>query len=284
MYMKKIFIIILHYGDNNLTISCIESIFKYEKSFYKVIVVDNGGKEVFNYKNNKVEIVRNKINKGYAAGMNTGIKYAFSHSAAYVMLLNNDTIFTEEIIKKLLHVRNNDIGIIGPAIQFIKENSTIYDLGGKVNKITGKTSHFEVKDKSVSALLNAEYISGCCMLIKAEVFEKIGFFDEQFFLYYEDVDFCLRAAKVGLKTVVVPTAFIFHELSSSVGKNSGFAIFHQTKSALLFGKKYLGIKIFFNIVFVSFQSIKFLLKNSHTGRYAILALVPVLKTSIIKKL
>jgi len=153
-------------------------------------------------------------------------------------------------------------------IKFNRNEKTVYDLGGKVNMVFGKTSHREVQAASILRLLRfarndvyqVDYVSGCCMMIKREVFERIGFFDEEFFLYYEDVDFCLRAKKAGFKTFVLPSASVVHKLSVSVGKGSKSAMQNQIKSALIFGKKHIKHR-FLNKLFITYQVLIFIIKN-----------------------
>jgi len=122
--------------------------------------------------------------------------------------------------------------------------------------------------------LEAEYVSGCAMLIKTRVLKKVGLFDDQFFLYYEDVDFCLRANKKGFEIWVNPQASISHALSKSAGKGSKVSIYNQTKSALIFGEKYFNspFKRVFNSSFILFQSILFTVKAPRNGIWAFKAI------------
>src|SRR3989344_4898538 len=259
--MKRIFIVVLHYGDSNLTLNCIKSILR----------------------NKKLKIINNKENLGYAGGMNIGIRYALSKGADYVLLLNNDVFFEKEIISNLVNFfeKNKNAGIVAPAIKFIKKKKKKKNFGGKDNKIFGRTSHNEAENINEKNIKLTDYVSGCCMLIKKEVFQKIGLFDEKFFLYYEDVDFCLRAKKAGFKTFVLPSVSIYHKLSESVGKNSSTAVYNQTKSALIFAKKNSGLKRFLNLGFILFQSFLFLLKNPKSGIHSFRALFNFYKNNFL---
>lgn len=266
------FIVVLHFGDQQLTEDCINSILKCEKEYEEIIIVDNDKDsrfEIDNSKlnNKKIKIIINEKNLGYAGGMNMGIKYALSKEATYILLINNDTIFENSIVTQLLNVleKEKKTGIVAPVIKFIKNKKTIYDLGGKVNMVFGRTKHYEVEMIKNMDPHIVNYASGCCLMIKREVFEKIGLLDNDFFLYYEDVDFCLRAKKAGFSTYVLPQLSILHKLSSSVGKNSSFAIYHQTKSSLLFGRKHLKKFSIFNYIFIIFQSFIFFIKNPTNG-------------------
>lgn len=267
----RLFIIILHFGDNRVTTKCVSSLINYEGNYEEIVIVDNDedlGFKIYDsrFKNQIVKIIKNKKNLGYAGGMNVGIRYALSKKATHILLLNNDTVIEKEFLIPLLKFleKEKQVGIVAPAIKFQRNKKTIYDLGGKVNLVFGKTSHCEVgKITSYSPQL-VDYVSGCCMLIKREVLEKIGLFDERFFLYYEDVNFCLRAKEVGFTTYILPSVSIFHNLSKTVGKNSSLAIYYQTKSALIFGEKRIKNKPL-NRLFIFFQSLILIFKNPSTG-------------------
>lgn len=268
----KIFIIILHFGDPKVTSDCIKSIISNRLSFEKIIVVDNGGNFEPSFENN-LKVFKNRKNLGFAAGVNIGIKYALLKKADYILLLNNDTIVEEDFLSKLIAKSlKENIGILAPAIKFHKSGKVVYDLGGKLNVLFGRTTHNEVDKLDGNKLQVVDYVSGCCMLIKRQVLEKVGFFDERFFLYYEDVDFCLRAKKAGFKTYVLPSVSVYHKLSKSVGGVSNIAVYNQTKSALLFGKKYFGSFRLPNLLFIFSQSIYIFLKNPKVGKAAFLAI------------
>lgn len=274
----KTFIIVLHFGDPKVTEDCLESILKHEKKFEEIIIVDNDTNLRFKIYDlrfkNKIKIIRNEKNLGYAEGMNVGIKYALAKGATHILLLNNDTIFEKPVLSSLVKFLMNqkDAGIVGPAIKFDKNGKIVFDLGGKVNMWLGKTKHTEFSSKDFKKVspcfarrdLKTDYVSGCCLFIKKEVLEKIGLFDNDYFLYYEDVDFCLRAKKAGFNTYCLPSVYIVHSLSKAVGKDSSKAIYNQIKSALIFGRKHIKNKIF-NKIFVFTQSTYLFLKNPING-------------------
>lgn len=87
-----------------------------------------------------------------------------------------------------------------------------YDHGGKINWLLGRTTHLECSNVQMFECSKIDYVSGCAMFIKTEVFKKIGLFNEKYFLYFEDVDFCLRARKAGFNLAVEPKSLVFHRL------------------------------------------------------------------------
>lgn len=273
----KVFIIILHFGDPEVTIACLKSIFKRKISFTELVVIDNNQNldpaTPKSFKS-KIKVIENKKNLGFSGGVNVGIRYALEKGADYVLLLNNDTIVKQNFLKNLIEFSEKfeNAGIVGPAIKFKRDNRIVYDVGGRINRFFGRTTHKEVSKIGDKNPKVTDYISGCCMLVKKDVFERSGLFDERFFLYYEDVDFCLRARGKGFVTYVLPKVYIEHELSISVGKVSSLAIYHQTKSALLFGKKYFKKPLALNRIFIIAQSFYIFIKNPRLGMSAVLAL------------
>jgi len=174
----------------------------------------------------------NQKNLGFAGGVNVGIRKALKDGAEAVLLLNQDTVVEKDFLSPLLE---NPADIVGPVIKFRRGSKWIYDLGGRVDWWLGRNKHYEIQNSKFkiqnkfkiparpaggqnSKIKNIDYISGCAMLIRRRVFEKIGLFDERYFLYFEDADFCLRAKKAGFKIAVEPKSVIIHRLKEGKKK------------------------------------------------------------------
>lgn len=205
--MAKLFVVIVTFNSAGYILKCLESL-KRAGAHANIVIVDNasidggttGIKSITG--TTSIKIIRNKENLGFAGGSNIGIRYALKEGATHVLLLNPDTVVRKNLIKPLFE---NGADIVGPVIKFKRKGEWTYDLGGVVNFFIGRTSHNEVSSPT--------YISGACMLVKKAVFKKIGLFDERFFLYFEDVDFCLRAKKAGFSVCVEPRSQVVHKLS-----------------------------------------------------------------------
>jgi len=111
----------------------------------------------------------------------------------------------------------NPADIVGPVIKFRRQERWIYDFGGKINWWLGRNKHIENYELRITNY-ELDYVSGCAMLVWRRVFEKIGLFDERYFLYFEDADFCLRAKKAGFKIAVEPKSTIIHHLKEGKKK------------------------------------------------------------------
>ena len=160
------------------------------------------------------------------------------------MLLNPDTIVSRNFLKPLISLAESDkqIGVTAPLLKEKAGDEVIYALGAKFNPILGRTKHIHIK-KPPLCVLQQELVSGCAMLVKKEVFKKIGLFDERFFLYFEDSDFCLRSRKAGFKIFVEAKSVVFHKISQSF-KGFGFKkIKYNLTSNFLFIKKH--VKFYF---------------------------------------
>lgn len=271
----NIFVVILHFGSITVTKNCIESLKKNDTFPKTIVVVNNTPDAIAEILSKNVLVINNKKNLGFAKGVNKGIAYALKHKATHVLLLNNDTLIAKPIMKSLITSLDSVNGIAGPSIRFIKNKKIVFDIGGKINTIFFRTSHKEVEKITNRLIREVAYVSGCCMMIKKEVFKKIGLFDESFFLYYEDADFCLRAKKAGFTTVLVPSVIIDHTLSASKGKVSSFTIYYLLKSGVSFGKKYAKtpVQIFANRLFLLFQALLFIKANPKASVSVIRALL-----------
>lgn len=275
----KISVVIIHFGELLITQKCIASLLEFEKNIYQIIVVNNASTSIsikdFNEKRNIIVLNRRK-NVGFAKGVNIGIQYSLKYNAEGILLLNNDTIIHKPFLGPLIEALELEkIGIVSPVIKFEKKHKILFDLGGYYNTLFGRTHHNEQTRIPKEKYLFPDYVSGCCMLIRSDVFRQIGFFDEQFFLYYEDVDFCIRAREGGYKIAIVTQSLIYHLLSKSVGKLSYTSTYYQIRSAIFFGNKYFSSfpKNIANKLFIILQTFLFIKASPQGGLGGIKALV-----------
>lgn len=226
-----VYIILVNYNGFNDTIECVSSINKINYDNYKIIIVDNNSTDEskkillnkFDNCSNIIMIFQDN-NIGFAGGNNIGINFALKNHADYVLLLNNDTIVTENFLTHMVTVaeKNQEIGCIGGKIYYydsMKGQKIIWYAGGKINKFTGKTKHIgvdKIDNGTYSSVIETDYITGCLMLIKSEVIRSVGLMNEEYFLYYEETDWCARMKKKGYKLLVDQNAIIYHKVSRSM--------------------------------------------------------------------
>jgi GT2 family glycosyltransferase len=167
------------------------------------------------------EFVRNPVNGGWAGGNNTGIRYALSRGASRVVLLNNDTVVAQDFIARLEAAAeaHPDHGILGPVIRFLDPPHEVMTDGVVFNRPAAegffKRKPVQLMDAPVPPITEVDIVNGCCMLIRSEVFARIGVIDERFFLIHEESDFCLRARRAGFRLGVLGEALVWHKGSSA---------------------------------------------------------------------
>lgn len=246
MSQKNVHIIVLNWNGKDDTIECVKSLQKINYDNYKIIVVDNGSEDdsVSEIKKlfPEVKIIENKKNLGFAGGNNIGIKYAVENKADYVLLINNDTIVDKDFLIELIQAGETDkkIGAVGSKIYFHSEPNRIWFAGGKINWLKNKGTHIgldEIDNNQDDKISETDYLTGCCLLIKREVVEKIGGLAEDYFLYYEDTDFSLRVKNAGYKIVYAPASKIYHKISRSIKPGSSNYIYYHVRNGLVMAKR-----------------------------------------------
>lgn len=235
-------IIILQYNNSQDTIECLDFVKELDYPDFSVIVVDNASDQSHQdttrsfLKNQINSAVRyyflvNRDNLGYAGGNNKGIEFALAKSADYILILNPDVRVEKDLLTKLVAKADSSakIGIVGPAID--EGEKIIY--GGEIKWLKPELRHSE---RMPSA--NNFFISGAAMLIKREVVGKAGMFDEKYFLYFEDVDYCLKVRRAGYSLAVVDDAIVHHRVSAITGKLGPAALlYYHFRNAHLFNLK-----------------------------------------------
>lgn len=274
--MKKVFVVVLHYKGKEFTRQCLLSLNKAKTdSFsFQTIVVDNGFLESIDDLKKEFSdkiFISNKENLGFAEGNNVGIRYALKHGADYVMLLNNDTLVDSQMIVQLIKVGESDkkIGVLGPKIYFApgyefhkerykpdEQGKVLWYAGGIIDWDNILASHRgvdEVDKGQYDKQIETDFVSGCAMLVKKEVLEKIGLLDKRYFLYLEDNDFCQRAKRAGFKVIYSPKACLWHLNAGSSEVGGPLHDYYLARNRMLFGFRYAPLKTKFALTRESFR-------------------------------
>ena len=206
---------------------------------------------------NKIILIKNEMNYGFAEGNNIGMEYALKIlDPDYVLLLNNDTIVDSEFLEKLVMVAesNNKIGIVGGKIHIYGTN--IFDSAGSLytNIGYGKSrGHLEEDKGQYNKQEEIAMVTACCSLIRKEILEQTFLFDPLFFLYYEEVDFNIRARGLGYLIIYTPYSLIWHKFSRSITK--------FTLQPILFKQFYT--EIYRSRILIKYYPLRILLLNAH---------------------
>ena len=218
---NKVAIIIVNWKQYELTKSCLSTLKSSKFNDFQIILIDNESnqKDLNDLKNqfDQVKTFTSEKNLGFTGANNIGINYAIKNQFEYVMLLNNDTEIDKNFINPLLEAfqKYNKLGAVQPVIMNFYQNKKVWNAGGKINKFFGYTSVIK-KPKYINRKI--DWITGCCILIKTVVIKKVGLLDENFFAYYEDVDWSIRIKKAGYDLAVVKSSLIYHH-GSKASKN-----------------------------------------------------------------
>jgi len=260
MDQPLVHIIVLNWNGLEDTSELLESLSKISYSNYLIVIVDNNSandeaEKLENICKGKTHIIRCKDNLGFSGGNNVGFKYSLEEKADYILLLNNDTTVNPDLLEILVNKfeTENQAGIIAPRINYYEEPEKIWSEGGKVSRIRG--SGFAYSDKLETEVDMADksvtFVSGCCMLIKRDVLLKVGLFDENYFLYTEDTDLCLRTIKAGFKIYVTPRSKIFHKINSSTKtRHSSLPLYYTTRNRLYFVKKNFSNTYYLTVIYL----------------------------------
>lgn len=239
----KVSIIILNWNGKEDTIECLESLKHITYPNYEILLVDNGSTDgsidYFREKYSEIEIIDNGKNLGFAEGNNVGIRKVMEHEVGYILLLNNDTVVDPEFLGELVKVAENDskIGVVGPKIISYYNPSKISVYNNKFNLWTGNfsiTSNL-IGDRKTDRNKEVDHITGCCMLVRAEVIRNVGIFNPDYFLYWEETDWCFRIRQSRYKIFYAPKSKIWHKIGSSSGSSLSFYYF--SRNLFLFMKQ-----------------------------------------------
>ena len=237
MKLPKIGAIVVNYNNPKDTRETIESLLRSAnpKHFTLTIyLVNNGctaqGSRKLASSLPQVTLIDSPVNLGFAGGNNLGITRALKENSTHILLINNDaTVISKHFFETLLQ---SPFYLTAPLLISRVNGQLTPDYGGQVDYFLGRNTH-------LSAPGFADYYSGACLFINSLVLKKIKGFDESFFLYYEDVDFCLRAKKAGFTLGLLPQLKVFHRLSASTNKLGAKKIKILAQSHRLFCFKHL---------------------------------------------
>ena len=225
--LSPLYVILLNWNSPEDTIACVDSVIRSTGCGLRILVVDNGStddsREQFaRHLGNRVEILESKENLGFAGGINLGVGRALAAGAQSILILNNDTIIDKAMIRHLIRTvaDHPTAGIVGPVIRHYDDPGRIWRIGDREYRFLPMPLRL-----SESALSRAggepfavDYVTGCGMLVRSRVFETIGLFDTDHFMYFEDADFCRRARQAGFGIWLDPKAEMWHKVSLSASQ------------------------------------------------------------------
>lgn len=241
-------IVFVNYNNKEMLKKSIENILCETAEDIEILVIDNDSKdgsiEYIENHYSRVYTERLENNMGFGKGCNRGMEIAFEKGSQFVMLLNTDTEVEEGMISELLKYCNDNTLVIPRMYTDEKDkNNSLWYSGGKINFETAEVEQtlfkYDIKDDECNLPKKVEFATGCCMMISKAIWEKVGGFAEEYFLYYEDVDYSMRLKECGINILYVPKAALWHKVGGSAGGEiSATSLYYTVRNRLIFADKY----------------------------------------------
>lgn len=257
-------IVVLNFNTWNQTFDCIESILNQQTEVpYTIYLVDNGSVKKMpercrrQIEQNHIVFIQVEKNKGYAAGNNLGLKKALEHGCEAVLIINNDVVFIENLLDILYSYlkENPKTGIVGPKIMTPYGKMQETNLGckmtlrGKYLYLLRKTPfrkksesfvrRFRIKEEKLKEKRKVFGVSGCCFMISKAVIEKIGFLDENTFLFEEENILGCQMERNGYEVYLLPEVKVVHKHGQTTKSHKAFAFICLVESEIYYCRKYL---------------------------------------------
>jgi len=244
--LTRIAATVLNYRTPDETLLAVKSLLASRRPLEDIIVINNdslddtrdGLKDVWA----KITYIHTGSNLGFSGGTNVGIRAALARGADSVLLVNSDVIVPPDAVEHLERCleATPDAGIAGPVVVARSEPDRIASLGMSYAPSTGRMRH-----RGYGASIGHDQpevrvvdgVSGCLMLVKREVFDAVGIFDEEYFFSFEDLDFCLKARRAGFATVLAGRATVYHEGGQSLGATSPRRFYFAARNHLLLARR-----------------------------------------------
>lgn len=279
---KSVAVLLLNWNGWRDTLECLDSLLNLDDSNFQIVLCDNGSSDgslnqftswaeqnTLSYRKlsrlaaesatspvqEKLVIIENHANLGFAGGNNVGLRFALLQAFDYVWLLNTDTTIKPNALTKLIEMmqREEGIGMCGSTLLYYHAPDTIQTLcGGSLNRLTGEPRHigafqkFQPPISKEDVLKQLDYVMGASMLVSRRFLEEIGVMDECYFLYYEEIDWAERA-KGKFKLGYAPESIVYHKEGRSVGNHpkrySNTSLYFMTRSRVKFMRKFFPLAL-----------------------------------------
>ncbi|WAC42069.1 glycosyltransferase family 2 protein [Pedobacter sp. SL55] len=269
-------IITVNFHQAEVTIDFLKSVAKsYSPTEVEIIIVDNGAEKnrelIFQPYFSNIKYILSKENLGFAGGNNLGIKQA---KGDYIFLLNNDTEIPAGCIETMIAEMeaNHQIGLLSPLLLYFDEKDVVQYAGfTPMNYLLARNAYIGQFEKNTGQFDDQTYQTGFChgaaVMCRKTDLQKAGLMDENYFLYYEELDWCEKFMRIGKQIWFTGKTHVYHKESISVGKASPLKIYFNTRNRMLFIRKNTGwlntvlFSVYFTLIACPKAVLKFLLQR-----------------------
>ncbi|MCD4708684.1 MAG: glycosyltransferase family 2 protein [Candidatus Sabulitectum sp.] len=258
-------VLMINYNQWELTRKCVESLLKSEGIAVVIGLVDNNSREPapsWVENTSEISFYQNSDNYGFIAGNIKAYEMVILRDVDFVILLNNDTEVAPNALKLLVtNFKNHpDTGLVTPAITYAEDRNVIWHAGGTfIPRRMGVRQLYSTVSELPENAVEVDQVSGCAMMMRPELFKRIGYQNPDLFIYHEDVEQSLKSKEMGFKNYLVPAARVIHHVSITVGGVlSPFAVYFTHRNRYIFARRNLkGMDLFaFRLYYLSVTLLK----------------------------
>jgi len=246
---SRVLAVVVNWRLAEETLPCLESLLE-SGLRSDILVVDNestaDSRAVLGSCDPRIDVVASPVNLGFGAACNRAFAGGLRSEHDYVFLVNNDATVAPDALEWLVRRADEDptTGILGAKVYYRDAPNTIWFAGARRRQGVLAATGFgrnEVDVGQFDSRRRVDYVFGTAMLIRRSVLDRVGGFDEQFFLYLEDLDLCLRTQSAGHHLLFVPEARVWHAGSASTSRDVARRRYHMARSTVLFLHKHTSI-------------------------------------------
>lgn len=244
----KIGIIVLTYNQRQLTLQCLGFLaeVEYPRERLRIIVVDNastdGTVQAVRDQYPRAIVLETDENLGYAGGNNVGLRYALERAMDYVLILNNDAVLAPDSLAALIAAaeRESHVGFLGPKVYHLEEPGRLQSAGIVLDSCLRPhhRGQDELDEGQFESIAESDALSGCALFAGLHLIERIGPLDPRFFMYHEEIDWCLRARAAGFRNLYVPGAKVWHPKPQLRTTNTAFTTYYMARNHYLLLSKH----------------------------------------------
>lgn len=243
---SNIAVVICNYNKKDYIINCIKSVKKSTYRYFDIYVVDNastdGSVDSINKEfGNEVTLLINAENLGGSGGFNTGIKAVVDKGYKYIYLLDNDVSIDSYALENLYNYmeKNEEVAVSGSKIYFMDKPNNVQEFGSFIDfdNYNMRLENRGRLDLNINESVECDYVPACSALFRADALRQVGIIDEDYFVYWDDIDLCYRLKIAGYKIIANPNSMVWHKGGGTVRKNT-FGTYYFWRNRVHFFTKY----------------------------------------------